>query len=133
MVNVRNKGQIFVDLYFILFVILLAFLVFFSLAPTGLNKHNEIIAKLIITENAISKVNPAGIGFADNNKNTTKTVLQNTLKEPKIIEPIKKIKIIDINNQVLFEEGKITCEKQTNIERLIIYDKNIAKVIFYFC
>lgn len=128
----NKRGQILIDVYLILFCIIFLFLVFFAIVPKEKESAKSILEKIIITENAISKINSSGIGFAKYDENL-ETVMQNTLENPKIIEPIKKIEITNLNSQIIFSDGEINCKKQTNIERLVLYDENIAKAIFYFC
>ncbi len=129
----NKKGQVLIDVYLILFCIIFLFLVFFAIVPKENKSAESILTKIIITENAISKTNITGIGFAKYNLDA-KTVMQNTLENPKIIEPIKNIKIVDyITQNVVFGDDNIDCKKQTNIERLVLYNDEIAKAIFYFC
>ncbi len=128
----NKKGQVLIDVYLILFCIIFLFLVFFAIVPKEKESAESILSKMIITENAISKTNSSGIGFAKKDLDL-KTVLQNTLENSKAIEPLKKIELKNMNQTVIFSDGEINCKKQTNIERLVLYNDEIAKAIFYFC
>lgn len=126
------KGQVLIDVYLIIFCVVILFFVFFAIVPKENTYSGDLLGKIIITENAISKSNLAGIGFAKYDEDL-KTALQNTLQNPKATDPLKKIEIIDMNSQIIFSDGEINCKEQTNIERLVLYNDEIAKAIFYFC
>jgi len=124
-----DKGFTIFDMLFVLFSIVLCFVVFFYLTS---NENNEIkLTKyLTLTENAISKYGDSSISFAEHNENT-KTTLQNTLKDIKLIDPIKRIELYDKNNLILNIGND--CEKQIKISRLVIYNETIIKAVFTFC
>lgn len=125
-----NKAFTLYDFMFILFAIILAFITFFNLIKY--NENNNILKYLTLTENAISKYSNDAIAFAEYNS-LKKTTLQNTLQTIKIIDPIKKIEIYDYNNIIIKEIGEINCKNKFVISRLIIYNNEIGKAIFYFC
>jgi len=126
-----RKGQIIIDVFFVLFAIILSFLVFFSLTTYKKDQFEKTIKFLTITENAISKNNPNGIGFADFDADT-KTTLKNTIKEIKLVDPIKKIELYDYNTKIM-EIGDTNCYSKIVISRLVIYEDKITKINFTFC
>ncbi len=125
-----NRGFTLYDFLFVLFCCVLCFVVFFSIIENDLNRFDKLTQYLIITENAISKNNLEGIGFAKID-NETKTTLQNTIENPKLIDPIKRIELYDENNKI-FDIGN-DCEKQIKLSRLAIYEDKIVKAVFTFC
>lgn len=129
-----DKGFTIFDFSLVIFVIILGFVIFFYINDHKTNEFEKIIQDLIVTENAISKYNPSGIGFAEFDSTGLKTTLQNTLINPKAIDPIKKIEIYN-NNTKVFEDGNINvdCEKQIKLSRLVLYENKIRKIIFSFC
>lgn len=109
----------------------ISFIAFFYLIEYKENQFDNLTKYLVLTENAISKYNPNGIGFAKVDQDI-KTVLQNTLEDPKVIEPIKRIEIFD-KDTLLFDSGGVSCKKEIKISRLVIYNDKISKAIFTFC
>jgi len=126
-----KKAQTIIDLPIALFFIVLAFVVFFYLTDYKTQQYEQLNKYLIITDNAITKVNYNGIGFAEYDSYSTKTTYSNTLKNPKLINPIKQIEIYTENIKV-FDTGQINCE-QIKIPRLVIYNDEISKTVFTFC
>jgi len=140
-VKMNNIGQIAIDIFLVLFVIILGFLVFYSLINLEDTKFKKMIVYLTITENAVSKKNPSGIGFAEYDKDIH-TTLKNkiNISDLRIIDPIKEIDLYDLNNNLTFKIGDADCIKKIVIPRLIIYDENeetqnekIGKLNFIFC
>ncbi|PIU22071.1 MAG: hypothetical protein COT14_03685 [Candidatus Diapherotrites archaeon CG08_land_8_20_14_0_20_30_16] len=127
-----KKGQTIIDIFLVLFVIILSFLVFYSLTEYKKDQFEKTIKFLAVTENAVSKYNPFGIGFTDKNDIDEKTVFKNTIKEIKLIEPIKRIEVIDLNGSS-WSEGNANCDSKIVIPRLIIYENEIRKINFTFC
>jgi hypothetical protein len=130
----NKKGFTIFDFSLVIFVVILGFVIFFYINDYKTTEFEKITQDLIVTENAISKYNPSGIGFAELNSTGLKTTLQNTLQNPKAIDPIKKIEIY--NNEIkIFEDSNIDvdCEKQIKLSRLVLYEENIRKAVFTFC
>lgn len=129
---ITDKGFTIFDFSIVIFVIVLGFLVFFYINDYKEDQFNAILNDLIITENAISKHNDNGIGFAELDLLGTKTTFSNTIENPKYIEPIKKIEIYN-KNDLIFKGANANCEKQIKISRVIIYEDEIRKAVFTFC
>jgi len=128
-----DKGQTIIDLPIAIFFIVLAFLVFFTLVNYNAKDYASLNKYLIITEDAISKSNPNGIGYAHLDLLSKKTTYQNTIDKINLKDPIKEIKIYDTNKSLVFDTGDITCDKKIIIPRLVIYNDKISKADFTFC
>ena len=124
-----DKGFTLFDILFVLLSIVLCIIVFFHLTETE-NNNLKLSKYLTLTENAISKYNENGIGLAEYNENT-KTTLQNTLEDIKLINPITRIKLFDKTTLIL-DIGS-DCEKPLIVSRLVIYNDKIIKAEFTFC
>jgi hypothetical protein len=127
-----DKGFTLFDISIVLFVLVLGFITFFYINDYKQEEYENVLKYLIVTENAITKYNDNGIGFAEKDSFGLKTTFQNTIENPKAISPIDRIELY-VENNLVFEDGNISCEKQIKISRLVIYENEISKAIFTFC
>ncbi len=124
-----NKGQTILDLPIIIITIILGFIILFTTIKVQENQFSNFLEQITITENATSKNNPEGVGFAKIRSNIT---LTNNIENIKLKEPIKEIRIYDLQNNLKLSLGSINCNK-TIITRLVVYESETAIAKFTFC
>jgi|GEM_PF-5296186 len=130
----NKQGFFYYEIYMYIFCAILVFIVFYYLIHFVGFSYNIVLEDAIVTQNALSKSNPGGAGFAiyDFSK---KHILTNFVSAVSVEEPIKYIKVETIDG-IITEDGNTgfgCVNSKIQIERFGYYQSKIAKFIFGFC